>query len=341
MPTTVNKDIGGGANDYADPFLWEAATDNDLVTADEVQVGNLYGEHTGNLLMDGATTDATRYRVLQRATGEGIGASDPYRYDGSLGAAITSASTYTAAACRIAENHSRVVGVQVRTTSSSNQPLRTDNGNRFEQCLGEGSSTARSVAQSSTVAGAEFIACTFINRGSGSSGACIVLYLGGALQNCTIATPSDLTDPADAIIISFPDGSAIIRNNVVCGFTAVGTIGTPSVCANNYTDAGSPPSGFSAITYTTSTGAGNAGFENITDSTRDFRIKAASALVGAGTATGAPSTDMAGRTYAGTPSVGAMEGAGGGGGGGGGIPPFLHMAPMRPLGWGQGNWGRR
>lgn len=312
MPTTVNSDIGGGANDYADPFLWEAATDNDLVTADQVQVGRLYGEHTGNLTIDGATTDATRYRILQRASGQGlVGTSDPYAYDGTKGAAITSASTYTAAACFVNENFSRVVGIQVRTTANTNQPFRSDNGNSFTQCLGQGSSTSRSVAQSAAVAGVAFTACTFINRGASSSGACVTLYLGGTLQNCTIVTPSDLADPADAITINFPDGTAIIRNNVVCGFTSVGTIGTPATCTNNYTDAGSPPSGFSAITYTTSTGAGNAGFENITDGTHDFRIKAASALVGAGTATGAPSTDMAGRSYAGTPSVGAMEGAAG------------------------------
>lgn len=310
MPTTVNKDIGGGANDYSDPATWEADTDNDLVTADQVQVGHLYGEWvTGtNLEISGATTDATRYRVFRAASGQGLTSTDPLRYDGTKGAAISSTANFVGATLYVTESHSSVEGIQVKTTGDVSAVYRTDNANLAYRCLFEGGSTVTGVANSAGVAGAKFWSCAIVNRGNANSANVLTLYQGGEVVNCTIVTGSDLTDPAGAIFINFPDGSSIFRNNVVCGSGGL-SIGTPSVSTNNYTDAGSPPSGWTAITFSTSTSSGNTGFENITDSTRDFRLRSASPLVGAGTATGAPALDLFGTAFAGTPSVGADEGA--------------------------------
>jgi hypothetical protein len=68
MATTVTKTIKSAAGDYTTVALWEADTDNDLVTADEIQVGEIYDVNpTAVLVVAGATTDATRYRVLTTA----------------------------------------------------------------------------------------------------------------------------------------------------------------------------------------------------------------------------------------------------------------------------------
>mgnify|MGYP000873747266 CR=1 FL=1 len=309
MPTIVDHDIGGGLNHYSDPALWEAATDDTSLTAtDEVRVGHLYGHHTTVVTMDGAATDATRYRVLRAAAGQGIKASDPWRFDSSLGAAISSTAGYTVAALWINEDHSRVEGLQVQVSgTNTNQPYRTDNGNLAYRCLFSGGSTTRSVAASATAAGAKIHSCVIIHRGAGASSAAVTLYIGGELRNNIIVAPADLADPADGIFIQYPDGTAVITNNVVCGFASLGSIGTPATCSNNLTDAGSPPSGFSAVAYNTTASAGNTGFENVSDGTHDFRTKAGSALVGAGTATGAPALDLAGTAYASPPPVGAHE----------------------------------
>ncbi len=65
MPTTVVKTIGA-AQDYTTIGAWEAATRGNLVTADEVRVGqiNTSANFNESITFAGCTTDATRYRKL-------------------------------------------------------------------------------------------------------------------------------------------------------------------------------------------------------------------------------------------------------------------------------------
>lgn len=70
MVTVVTTSIGSG-QDHADQPTWEAATDNDHVAADEVQVGEQHDDTntSAELVIAGSTTDATRFRRLTVVSG--------------------------------------------------------------------------------------------------------------------------------------------------------------------------------------------------------------------------------------------------------------------------------
>lgn len=72
MTTVVTKTVGAVGRDYATMTAWEAATDNNLVAADEIQVGECYDDatFTESAGVTGATVDAGRYRGLVAAAGE-------------------------------------------------------------------------------------------------------------------------------------------------------------------------------------------------------------------------------------------------------------------------------
>ena len=105
MPTEVVSTIGA-SKDYATPEAWEAATRGDLVTADEVRVGEIYGQInvTGNCWFNqpthGTVTDATRFRWLRPGPGQ---AYDPVS---DTGAKITRSDNATP--FRITENFVRI-----------------------------------------------------------------------------------------------------------------------------------------------------------------------------------------------------------------------------------------
>ncbi len=84
MPTTVVTTIGSGG-DHATVALWEAATDNDLVTLDEIQEGRILNDLTivAQTTIAGATTSATQYRHLTADPGV------EYEPIGDTGIAIT------------------------------------------------------------------------------------------------------------------------------------------------------------------------------------------------------------------------------------------------------------
>lgn len=71
MPTVVTETIGTDSRDYTQMFQWEAATDNDLVLADEVREGEIYddADYATSWTIAGATVDATRFRNLFAVSG--------------------------------------------------------------------------------------------------------------------------------------------------------------------------------------------------------------------------------------------------------------------------------
>lgn len=68
MATTVTQTIiSAGGGDFTTIALWESGTDNNLVAADEVRVGEIRpkgSDWAENVTILGATTDATRFRRL-------------------------------------------------------------------------------------------------------------------------------------------------------------------------------------------------------------------------------------------------------------------------------------
>lgn len=63
MPTIVTSTIKSSGGDYTSLNAWEAAKQGDLVTADQVQKAECYAfdEGGGDIVVDGSTTDSTRY----------------------------------------------------------------------------------------------------------------------------------------------------------------------------------------------------------------------------------------------------------------------------------------
>jgi hypothetical protein len=71
--------IRSSGGDYTSITTWESATDNDLVTAGDIEVAEYYADQTwtDRVTIAGATTDASNYRIIRAASGE--------RHDGTSG----------------------------------------------------------------------------------------------------------------------------------------------------------------------------------------------------------------------------------------------------------------
>lgn len=75
MPTTIIESIGSGVGrDYSTPAAWESATKLNLVSLDQVRIGELYDDSdfqfSAQLSITGATVDATRHRILRAGAGQ-------------------------------------------------------------------------------------------------------------------------------------------------------------------------------------------------------------------------------------------------------------------------------
>lgn len=96
-------------------------------------------------------------------------------------------------------------------------------------------------------------------------------------------------------------GTSTLVNNAVFGFSAL-TTGSTFAGNNNASDLAI---GFGSANQASLTYASQ--FQNVTTTTEDFRAVGTGSLDNAGTASGAPSTDIIGQTRAGTPWIGAHE----------------------------------
>lgn len=72
MVDTITSSIGTNARDYSTMVAWEADKQGDLVADDEIQLGECYNDSifSERLLINGSTTDGTRYMHLTAAAGE-------------------------------------------------------------------------------------------------------------------------------------------------------------------------------------------------------------------------------------------------------------------------------
>lgn len=160
MPTVVDSTIGGSSPDYATAALWEADTDNNLVTLDEQHNGQLQVELTITARLDfsGATTDATRYRNL---TFGGTGfAYDPID-DGGSGLNTT---TITNGMVRTTlEPFVRLTGIHLDLQSGATG-----------QTLVPGNATGDTLIDGCTI------------RNNGTSGYCVFSSIGGITIRNTI-----------------------------------------------------------------------------------------------------------------------------------------------------------
>ena len=111
--TEIVSSIGSG-RDYADVAAWEAATDNDLVAANERHIGILHDSDLGRTFGT-ATTDAIRYRELRGA--------QPYDLINGSGVQLSAVGTQ---ACRLSDSDFRLTNLLLHTASSTGPTLQVD-----------------------------------------------------------------------------------------------------------------------------------------------------------------------------------------------------------------------
>lgn len=298
MPTVVTRSIGtAGGRDYSTIQAWEDAAPANLVTADQVWRGECYAdsEFVGSgtrVTISGSTSSATCYKELTAATGQSFAdaASKLLRYDASKGVALRNTNPY--ATCVVVnESYARLSRLQI---SSSAFTFNNDDGATQGIQVNDTILHRTSGGQNGAVAfvrRSSLRNCVVISTVSGD-GLAFGYASGNSAVNVTVVRPTSVTASGAAFFAD--SGSTPLTNCAVFGFTNEVNNTGRFTASNCRTDKVSPMTGFSTLAYDASTASG---FEVInSSSTHDFRLKSTSALIDAGTATGAPTTDIFGTT---------------------------------------------
>ena len=289
MPTIDARTVSlSGSPPYSTLDAWEADSDvvytSGLVSADvrwRGEIGaatdNFIGTNSTMLTVAGTTVDATRYKELVAGAGaafrDNIG-SGALRYNEANGCSIRSAKTY-GAVISVSEGYFRIIDIQVQATGTSGRAIDGGvTGLRVDNCIIDATNNSAYVAFLG--ASGSVTSNTIITQRRDSAAAVVKLFGTASMNNCTIVVPHNLTDSTNAFTESSCSGT--IKNCAVFGTQNVSD-NTGLSYTTCFTEIATPPTGFTVTAYDTATGAM---FENITDSTRDFRIKSGSSLIGAG-----------------------------------------------------------
>jgi hypothetical protein len=301
---------------FSSAQTWEDSIPANLVTSDQLWIGELYKEGAGTnnewspgatwLDASGHTTDATRYMWIRAATGQSFTdnstkTTNALRYNTANGVAVTISGSYrslfTATSGRV-----RFTGIQFRPTVSN--PLNlfavTAAGvPTFENCI--------------------FQCSTRLAGGSANFTNCLIYFTAGYLGNpnsmgLSILTNCTIVGYATTILMSREGrayaGNILFRNCAVYNFSGWVEAGYDSLFSGranwrkNFTNLSTLPGG----TGTTSTVYANQ-FENTSTNTWDYRVKSGSNLIDGGSQEAATADlDIIGQTRkTTTPTVGAWE----------------------------------
>lgn len=280
MPTTVTKTIGTGG-DYTTLQSWEDASPANLVTSDQIWRGECFNQEffssSASLLsVSGSTTDATRYKELTTYAGASFvdNASvqtNALRYNASNGAGIRNSYAWSGPVS-VNESYFRISKLQISATTAVGFNGSGTTGLVMDKCIVENSGVSNEALKT-------YGSCTVKNTlvVGRSTGVLAALSNGTSAYNCTFAR----TGSSTSNIFNGSYGASTFKNCAFFGGATTLAGGSSSKTYTTcYTDTASPPSGCTTVAYNTSTGSG---FQNITDATRDFRIKTGSALLDVGT----------------------------------------------------------
>lgn len=297
MPTTVTKTIGtAGGRDYSTLQSWEDAAPANLVTSDQIWRGECYNDSafTAGVTISGSTSDATRYKELTAAAGQSfVDHSDrltnPLTYNQAKGVGVSGSFSYGRPLI-VSEANARVSRIQFRNTATSGQALQVDGTpTTFKQCIFDAAGSAAALLNGSAATVENTL---FVLRKNGQTYVVNLFGTSNTIANCTVVVPSNITKATNAFQRAYT-ASTTLTNVAAFGVTNVWSNGTGFTAVNCFTDASSPPSGWTNVAYDTSTGSG---FEGTVNASGDWRIKSTSALKEAGTSTGAPGVDIVGTT---------------------------------------------
>jgi hypothetical protein len=304
MPTVVPKNVGTGG-DYTSWTTWEAAKPANLVTVDQIWEGRGANQAFNEVVtIAGSTTDATRFARMTTQTGasylDDAGLqTNAYRFDSTKGCSISNNTAY-GIVINIGENF-QMSKLQVAGTGTTTSAI-TMTGSfacDIDQCIVEHARTIAVVALSGSTA--QIRNSLVVQRGTGAA-SILKLASGASCYGNTLAVGTGITHPTN--ILEGLYGTPVVKNTAMMGNGATlktgGNTPTYTTCV---TDAASPPSGVTGITYST------ANFANITDSARDFKLVSGSALIDVGT-TDSTNSGVSGNGVtrsAGTYDIGSWE----------------------------------
>jgi hypothetical protein len=304
MPTTITATIGATSSpvtpDYTSLQSWEDAIPANLVTADEVHVGECLdqGTFTSGLTIAGQTTDATRYIHLKCASGASFKdkaavRTTALRYNTSNGVAIETAGV--AITCAIA--FTRFEGLQVKRTGYGGDggfAASMANGD-IHQCIIHGTTPHANNNTSTKIRNTLF---EVPSGGSGPNGQ-------SQLHGCTIVCVAN--NGVNGMGSAYD--ARVVKNSAVFGFSAFAN-GTPAAGSDyNATDLSSAETGSNnqvSLTFA----------DQFESSTNDFRAKSSGSLDLNGTpdSTNLAADISATARHASTPTIGCWEVVAAGGG---------------------------
>lgn len=319
MPTTITRTVGT-TGFYSTPQAANDAAPADLGAADQIwrmELQNQVFTGTNTVLnISGSVSTSSCYKIFTTVAGASFRdhaskLTNALVLDSSKGATITQTGSYSNPTVIVGEEYARIVGIQIGAASGGGGPanpatLQTAPNCLIEGCIVEGHSATGPLRSG----GGRVISTLVVQRFSGANSIVNCINTGAiTFENCTFVVPSGTTRAS--ALISRNYNQITIRNSDCFGANTIlgGASGPAPVYSSCYTDATSPPSGWTAAAYDTTTGAG---FQNTSS---DFRRKSSSALTNAGAVYGGqPTVDVIGQTFASPPTVGAWEAAPGGGG---------------------------
>lgn len=296
MPTTNTSIVAPSGGDYTSLSAWEAGEQRNLVTGDQIEVAEIQGDWSGGadtteLVIDGWTTDSTRYiEIRTDAANRHAGIWDDGLYR------LTASSAVNGETIRIVEHAVRVIGLQVSaqaTGSNYFEPFNFD-------------------LDSSAVRGyCEDCIMRSINGGTGS----LLFSRNGVVRISNTLFYGD--DEPTLYGIYIGAGTAHIHNvTIVDAVTGVHRAGTSTVNCKNVGISGATTA-FSGTISQTTCSSSTPTFVNA--ASKDFHLASGDTTwKDAGTdlsadADYAISTDIDGATRTGTWDIGADEVTGGGG----------------------------
>lgn len=287
MATTVTKTVKTSGGDYTSLSAWEAGEQGDLVTADEIRQAECYAmADTTAVIIDGSTTDATRYLRVYTPTAErhaGAWNTGKYYLEVSTGVGIT-----------VTDANVYLEGLQILTNGTRAATVGgADNDNqRISDCIFRGGTQPTVYLDGS----ADKYIWNCIIYGGTEQG--LRVFVAVKIYSCTIIGGTYGLDSTFA--------SPIVKNCYASGATAAYEGGTPALTTCASSDA-TGSAGLQNIAYDTNN------FTNVTAGSENLHIPSGSALKDVGTDTSgdaAPmnfTTDIDGDTRTGTWDIGADE----------------------------------
>ena len=265
MATEVISTIRASGGDYTTLSAWEAGEQRNLVTADQIEVAECYDDWPSGLddqvIVDGWTTDATRYIIIRPASGQG--------HNGTPGTGFRLAKSLTSDFSAVFRNnvgYTRVEKLEVVQSSTS--------GSFRHAFILNGSNAVASGCLVSSKAGYGFSLSGFAVRAENclayacsSAGFNFANNL-GKVYNCVSAGNTTGCNS---------DGSSVVVSNSVAYSNTAGYSGTWSASStNNASSAASGAPGANAVYSVASSDFANAASNN-------FHLSSGSVLRGAGT----------------------------------------------------------